>query len=297
GGPSTAETGGTDVPPWANSTSLTRFDIPVMDQNMYTTDNPYWWCDDVLTRAGCLVGGGAAINGINYWYPTDLEFAESSGWPIGWNNIGNYVEKLASRLPSTDTPSTDGKRYLTQVFDVIKSILNTQSFKQVTINNDRNSKDRVYGYPNYFIQGGKRTGPMDTYLKSAKTRSNFELRTYTKALSVVRNGAQIIGVRTNDTSLGPDGIIPLNNDQGRVILAAGVFGTTKILFQSGIGPSDMLSIAAADSTVSKYMPPASQYINLPVGMGVKDNPGVPLAFAHPTVDDYDAWSLLWSGPR
>ncbi|KAG9121821.1 hypothetical protein FRC07_002065, partial [Ceratobasidium sp. 392] len=95
---------------------------------------------------------------------------------------------------------------------------------------------------------------------------------------------------------GSDGIIPLK-DNGRVILAAGVFGTAKILFQSGIGPSDMLSIVAANSTVSKYMPPASQYINLPVGMNVKDNPGVPLAFAHPSVDDYDNWSLLWPGPR
>ncbi|KAG9085983.1 hypothetical protein FRC07_013235, partial [Ceratobasidium sp. 392] len=59
----------------------------------------------------------------------------------------------------------------------------------------------------------------------------------------------------------------------------------------------MLSIAAADPTASKYMPPASQYIHLPVGMNVKDNPAVPLAFAHPSVDDYDGWNLLWSGPR
>ncbi|KAG9119204.1 hypothetical protein FRC07_005863, partial [Ceratobasidium sp. 392] len=264
---------------------------------MYTTDNPYWWCDDVDTRAGCLVGGGAAINGINYWYPTDVEFAESNGWPAGWNDILPYLDKVKSRLPSTDAPSTDGKRYLTQSFDVMKSVLDNQSYKQITINDDRNSKDHVYGYPNYYIQGGKRTGPMDTYLKSAKTRSNFELKIYTKVLSIVRNGAQITGVRTNDTSLGPNGIIDLGNDKGRVILAAGAFGTVKLLFQSGIGPSDMLSIAAADPTVSKYMPPASQYIDLPVGMNVKDNPAVPLAFAHPSVDDYDGWSLLWSGPR
>lgn len=90
---------------------------------------------------------------------------------------------------------------------------------------------------------------MATYLKTAKARSNFNLMTYTKVLSVVRNGTQITGVQTNNTAstyysifrvcvtyarwaVGGNGIIPLTTN-GRVILSAGAFGTSKLLYQSG----------------------------------------------------------------
>ncbi|KAF8596985.1 cellobiose dehydrogenase [Ceratobasidium sp. AG-I] len=296
GGPSTAETGGTDTPLWPTTTSLTRFDVPGLFETMFGSSNPYWWCDDVIPFSGCLVGGGTAINGLLYWYPTDAEFDTANGWPSGWQTPSAYVAKLKARLPSTDTPSTDGKRYLTQVYDVVKSILDKQSYTAVTINSNVDAKDHVYGNPAYYTQGGKRVGPMGTYLKTSKARSNFKLMTYTKVLSVVRNGAQITGVQTNDTSIAGTGIIPLTTN-GRVILSAGAFGTAKLLFQSGIGPSDMLSIVAADASASKYLPPSSQYINLPVGLNVKDNPSVNMVFTHPSVDHYDNWAPIWNNPR
>lgn len=64
GGPSTAETGGTYTPQWANGTNvclgpasshenliptsrtqLTKFDIPGLASSMYTDPNPFYWCD------------------------------------------------------------------------------------------------------------------------------------------------------------------------------------------------------------------------------------------------------------
>ncbi|CEL59822.1 Cellobiose dehydrogenase OS=Phanerochaete chrysosporium GN=CDH-1 PE=1 SV=1 [Rhizoctonia solani AG-1 IB] len=296
GGPSTAETGGTETPPWPSKTSLTRFDIPGLFESMFGASNPYWWCDDVQPFAGCLVGGGAAINGLLYWYPTDAEWATSNGWPSGWQTPNSALEKVKARLPATDTPSTDGKRYLGQVYDVVKSILDKQNYSATTINNNVNAKDHVYGHPGYYVKGGKRTGPMDTYLKTAKARSNFKLLTNTKVLSLVRNGAQITGVQTDNKSINGNGIIQLTS-KGRVILSAGPFGTAKILFGSGVGPADQIAFIAADSTLSKYLPPSSQYINLPVGLNVKDNPSVNLVFTHPTVDSYDNWAPIWASPR
>lgn len=86
-------------------------------------------------------------------------------------------------------------------------------------------------------------------------------------LNVVRNGANITGVQTNDTTLGPNGIIPLNTN-GRVILSAGSFGTPRILFRSGIGPSDMISLVQGNAAAAPNLPPPSQFINLPVGFNV-----------------------------
>ncbi|KAF8743209.1 Cellobiose dehydrogenase, partial [Rhizoctonia solani] len=296
GGPSTLATGGTEVPPWPSKTNLTRFDIPGLYESIVSTAPAYWWCDDIQAGAACLIGGGTAVNGLLYWYPTDVEWDTSNGWPKGWQQPNAALNKVKARLPSTDIPSTDGKRYLTQVYDVVKSILKTQNYSAITINEDRNSKNRIYGHPNYYIQDGKRTGPMDTYLKTARARSNFKLITNTKVLSVIRNGAQITGVQTNDNSLNGNGIIQLTS-KGRVILSAGAFGTAKILFGSGIGPSDQIALIAGNSALSKHLPPSSQYINLPVGMNVKDKPGVNLIFTHPSVDWYDNFAPIWSNPR
>ncbi|CAE6481722.1 unnamed protein product [Rhizoctonia solani] len=296
GGPSTAETGGTDVPPWPSKTNLTRFDIPGLYESVFSAESSYWWCDDVEVGAACLIGGGAAVNGLLYWYPTDAEWATSNGWPKGWQTPNTALNKVKTRLPSTDTPSRDGKRYSTEVHDVVKSILDKQGYSGLTIDDNRNSKDHIYGHPNYYIQDGKRTGPMDTYLKTAKARSNFKLLSNTKVLSLVRSGAQITGVQTNNMSINGNGIISLTS-KGRVILSAGPFGTAKILFGSGIGPSDQIAYFAANSALSKYLPPSSQYITLPVGMNAKDKPGVNLVFTHPSVDWYDNWAPIWSNPR
>jgi len=62
GGPSTAETGGTEFPPWVEGQNLTRFDVPILFSSMYTAPDPSWWCSDVTSLSGCLIGGGASVN-------------------------------------------------------------------------------------------------------------------------------------------------------------------------------------------------------------------------------------------
>jgi len=296
GGPSTQETGGTYGPEWASGTGLTKFDIPGLFESMFSDSNPWWWCKDISVFAGCLIGGGTSINGALYWYPPDSDFATANGWPSGWQSHSTYTNKLKARLPSTDAPSTDGKRYLEQSFNVTAKLLGYQGYRQVTINDNPNSKDHVFGYSAFDFLEGKRAGPVATYLRTSKARSNFKLIPYTMVNSVVRNGTAITGVRTNDTSLGPDGIIPLN-PKGRVILSAGSFGSPRILIQSGIGTSDMISLVQADATLGPQLPPSSDFINLPVGYNVADNPSINLVFTHPDIDAYDNWATVFTSPR
>ncbi|EEB87717.1 hypothetical protein MPER_14837, partial [Moniliophthora perniciosa FA553] len=120
---------------------------------------------------------------------------------------------------------------------------------------------------------GKRGGPVASYLRTAKARDNFKLQLYTMVTGLTRDGSTITGVRTNDSSLGPDSVVPLT-ENGRVILSAGSFGTPRILYQSGIGPADMINLVKADATFGPNLPPEEDWIDLPVGANVQDNPSV-----------------------
>ncbi|KAF8657601.1 hypothetical protein AX16_002182 [Volvariella volvacea WC 439] len=295
GGPSHGDTGGNYIAPWAPGTQLTKFDVPGLFESLFSDPSPFWWCRDINSFAGCLLGGGTSINGMLYFLPPYSDFSTANGWPSSWADHAPYTAKLKARLPSTDTPSPDGRRYLTQVFDVVSTLLRAQNYQQETINNNPDWKDHVYGHPAYNIQNGQRTGPVATYFKTASARPNFTYRQYTYVYNVVRNGAQITGVKTNDTSI-VDGFYPLTS-RGRVILSAGAFGSPRILFRSGIGPTDMINVVKNDPFAGPLLPPQNQWINLPVGYNVSDNPSINLVFTHPSVDSYDNWSPIWTNPR
>lgn len=166
GGPSTAETGGTYYAPWTADKKLTKFDVPGLFESMFSDSNPWYWCKDITVFAGCLLGGGTSINGayvipfstrdheiLNwdlvfslYWYPTTSDFSTAAGWPSSWTNHGPYTNKLKARLPSTDHPSMDGKRYLTQAYDVAWQMLKNQGYNQITLNDNPDFKDHAFGY-------------------------------------------------------------------------------------------------------------------------------------------------------
>jgi cellobiose dehydrogenase (acceptor) len=232
---------------------------------------------DIGYLAGCLIGGGSAINGMLYWYPSPEDFSTGNGWPSSWGNIQPYTNKVTARLPSTIRPSTDGKFYLDQSFTVVSGFLSKAGYSNISINSNPYWRDHAMGQSEYGVMNGLRAGPVTTYLQTAQARTNFKLISNTTVQAVVRNGAQITAVRTNA------GIYVLTS-KGRVVLSAGSFGSPRILFQSGIGPTDQIQQVQKNVRQSAYLPPQNQWINLPVGYNVSDNPSINIVMSQPTID-------------
>jgi cellobiose dehydrogenase (acceptor) len=115
---------------------------------------------------------------------------------------------------------------------------------------------------------------MASYLVSASSRTNFKLWTNTTVNRVIRSGSTITGVEVEAYGAGGYcGVVNVTSGTGRVVLSAGTFGTPKILFRSGIGPTDMLTVVNASSQVAD-MVPQSDWITLPVGHNVQDHQNV-----------------------
>lgn len=136
-------------------------------------------------------------------------------------------------------------------------------------------KDRTFGHGQFMFGGGERGGPLATYLASAAARPDvFSLWTDTAVDRIVRKGAHATGVEVScSAGTGYSGTVNLTPGTGRVIVSAGAFGTPKLLFRSGIGPSDQLSIVQASADGAKMIGNDS-WINLPVGSNLVEQMNV-----------------------
>ena len=179
---------------------------------------------------------------------------------------------MFSRIPGTDTPSMDGKRYYQQGFDVLSGGLGSGGWSKVTANSSPDRKNRTFSNAPFMFSNGQRGGPLATYLTSAKKRSNFNLWLNTSVKRVIRDGGHITGIEVEAFRTGGyQGIVNVTNISGRVILSAGTFGSAKILMRSGIGPSDQLEIVKASTIDGPTMINSSNWIPLPVGYNLDDH--------------------------
>ena len=157
-----------------------------------------------------------------------------SNFPAGWQSkdMEAATAKVFSRIPGTTHPSVDGKRYLAQGFDMLGGSLGKAGWEFVTANEQPEKKNRTYGHSTFMFEGAERGGPLATYLLSASGRKNFSLWTNTIAKRVVRTGGHVTGVELECNGAGYAGTVSVTPGTGRVILAAGAFGSAKLLFRS-----------------------------------------------------------------
>ncbi|KAI1845097.1 hypothetical protein JX265_002817 [Neoarthrinium moseri] len=295
GPPSSGRYDGTMKPQWLDGTNLTRFDVPGLCNQIWV-DSDGVSCKDTDQMAGCVLGGGTAVNAGLWWRPNPADWDEN--FPPGWHSrdVAPAESRAFARIPGTDNPSLDGVLYQHEGFDVLSNGFKQAGWKEVKANQQPTAKNHTYGRTNYMFDHGERGGPMATYLQTALKRPNFGLYVNTIVKRVVRDGAHASAVELEcNGNGGYVGKVNLTPKTGRVILAAGTFGSAKLLLRSGIGPADQLAIVA-NSSDGPTMVSKDQWINLPVGSNLVDHLNTDVYVTHPDVVFYDFYAA-WTDPN
>lgn len=287
GPPSSGRWGGDIKPEWLDGTNLTRFDVPGLDNQIWV-DSEGIACTDYAVMAGCVLGRGTAVNAGLWWRANPADF--DVNFPAGWKgaDVEAAVARTFERIPFTDRPSMDGTLYKPQGYEIVAGALIASGYENITINDKPADKNFTVGHPNHMFSGGERGGPLATYLVTASERKNFKLITNTAVNRVVRTGGKITGVEMEAYGQGGQCGVAKVKPTGKVILAAGAFGSPKILFRSGIGPADQLEVVR--TAESAKMGKAAQDINLPVGHNLDDHTNTNIVIEHPDVEFYDFYA-------
>ncbi|KAI1089568.1 carbohydrate-binding module family 1 protein [Rostrohypoxylon terebratum] len=295
GSPSSGRWGGSLKPEWLDDTNLTRFDVPGLCNQIWV-DSTGIACTDTDQMAGCVLGGGTAVNSGLWWKPYSLDW--DYNFPEGWQSadMAAATARVFSRIPGTYSPSMDGKLYYQQGFDVLSGGLKTAGWTEVAANDVPDEKNHIYSHTPFMFSGGERGGPMATYLVSASERKNFNLWMNTAVKRVVRVGGHVTGIEVEPfLDGGYMGVVNVTSVTGRVILSAGTFGSAKILLRSGIGPSDQLEVVQS-STDGPTMIANTSWIDLPVGYNLEDHTNTDTVITHPDVIFYDYYGA-WDSPN
>ncbi|KAI1402017.1 hypothetical protein F4819DRAFT_496243 [Hypoxylon fuscum] len=294
GPPSSGIWGGNMKPLWLEKTDLTRFDVPGLCNQIWV-DSDGVACLDTDQMAGCVLGGGTAVNAGLWWRANPKDWDEN--FPAGWKNsdLKTATDRAFQRIPGTTRPSQDGELYMHQGFDVISSGLEKAGWKNIPVpNNQPTEKNHTFGATTYMFSGGERAGPLTTYLVTAAKRDNFALWMNTPVRKALRTGAHVTGVELDCTvEDGAFGTVNVTPDTGRVIVSAGTFGSAKFLLRSGIGPADQLEVVAGSASDGKSFIGKDDWISLPVGYNLMDHVNTDTYFTHPDVvfyDFYEAWT-------
>ncbi|KAK2051723.1 GMC oxidoreductase [Colletotrichum caudatum] len=277
--------------PWNNT--LTPYDVPGLADTV-TTLSGVSFCSDTASTAGCVLGGTSSVNGLNFVHPPERDFER---WPAGWNwkDISAAASRLYERNPGTTGPSGDNKYYDDRTFNVFSGLLQAKGWTQIDSIASPNEKNAVFSRPSFSIKDRLRAGPARTYMPFAQKLPNFTLKLETKVIQVIRTGSKVTGVLVQATD-GSTQIIKLN-EGGKVVLAAGALSTPRVLWNSGIGRSDALAIVKSGTAATGVtLPTEADWIDLPVGHGLRDHAQILLKFNSKTNFTAYPFSDIASGP-
>lgn len=239
-----------------------RFDVVVIeagpwpeppgddDSDRMTMSPPWWSLSSTLTgerrwtaRPGRGVGGSSVINGGYFAPPApdDLRHWHAVGGDA-WHpdRVAAFVDELGAELDARPAPRTHPI---------------ARAFAQASA--DAGRSDGILALQTTVRDGRARSA--GSLLAAGIAAGTIEVRSNCRALRIVLDGDRAVGLEVADADGGRD---VLAGEE--IVIAAGGFGTPRLLLASGIGPADQLARAGITPVV--------------------DLPGVGAAFSdHPTV--------------
>ncbi|TLD33391.1 hypothetical protein PspLS_01577 [Pyricularia sp. CBS 133598] len=261
----TVATGADNVLSWNDT--LTPTDVPglapaVRDLGLFSK----YACPDTEGASACVLGGAGSFNYLVYVHPPARDFDDR--WPQGWkwSDVKPAADRVYSVNPGSLIPSADGKRYDFELYDSLGSgFLASRGWKAVNQVEQPDEKHEAYSYPNWNIGNQKRAGSLASYLPVARQQAGFSMQLNATVSRLLRDGGKVTGVEVD----GGKKRFRLA-EGGKVILAAGAWGTPRVLLNSGIGPEDQLRIIQ-NGTSGVKLPSRDQWVDLPVGKTIRDH--------------------------
>ncbi|RHY25864.1 hypothetical protein DYB32_008039 [Aphanomyces invadans] len=283
-------TGGDNIPDYIRPDTWTVFDIPGEYSSVaFPSDgNGRYRIDWITSPAplylGKVVGGSSSMNGMLYFRTAD-SYIQETKWPYDAATVNANYDAIERSFGWTNKPSTDGKWYLQEAYNILRDGLGTQGgYREVDINAERNAKSKTFGHPPFTIKNGLRDSPAKTFYGAASSRANLKLISSAMASHIVQSQGKATGVVY---SLNGQSITATLTGRGSVIVAAGAVSTPKVLIQSGIGPQDQLNTLANNPNFPGIGNNASKWaVNNNVGQHLFDTIQVLTTFKHPSMKTF-----------
>ena len=114
--------------PWNDT--VTIFDVPALRSFISETPGANAFCADTAAQAGCILGGGTAVNGMIFIRPAQRDFDDfPEGWR--WDDVSDAAERLYERNPVTLYPSADGEYYDGTLFDIASASFESNGWTNI----------------------------------------------------------------------------------------------------------------------------------------------------------------------
>ncbi len=298
GGPTSAAIGGTDFPPWLppGRTDLTIFDVPGEYSQMafMPLGKPYQLTETGFTYQGIGLGGNSMFNGM--LFQTNPPPVFDSSWPAGWHwaDMQPYFDRVRSRVPVTNTPSTDGAPQLTGPAMIAHPLYARAGWVEGDTSQPVTGPG-VYSRPYVAATKGHRAGPISGYFlgvaPGGMPASGLEILQFSKAnrIDFDTTGAATAVHYTRRTALdqsqaGTSGTAQLRPG-GLLVMAAGALVTPRLLLLSGVGPR------GREAEIFPGQSPAPFAIdNALVGVGVFDHVMTMVTYSYDGPVPYQAYN-------